>query len=311
MNGRGRCRRCAGRNFEKNHSTTAEICCMLIHMNFRKGANRMQGTNRTCLVRGMRDGVPISLGYFAVAFTLGIAARRAGLTAFQAALASCLTMASAGQYAGFTVIAENGAYFTMAVMILVANARYLLMSCALTQKLSPNTKLLHRLLMGLGVTDEIFGVSIAVPGRLNPFYFYGVLLVATPGWTAGTYLGVLMGSLLPGNLVSALSVGLYGMFLAVIVPPARKNRVIGCLVAISMALSLLADRLSLLSHISSGTKIILLTVVISAAAAVLFPVKDGPEAEGAPEGGVSDRGDQDNSAPEGGAEAEERTSDGP
>ena len=99
----------------------------------------MQASNRTNFVRGLRDGIPISLGYFAVAFTLGIAARRARLTAFQAALASCLTMASAGQYAGFTVMAEMGTYVTMAIMILVANARYLLMSCALTQKISPET----------------------------------------------------------------------------------------------------------------------------------------------------------------------------
>lgn len=234
----------------------------------------MRETNRTWFVRGMRDGIPISLGYFAVAFTLGIAARRAGLTAFQAALASCLTMASAGQYAGFTVMAEGGAYLTMAIMILVANARYLLMSCALTQKLAPETGLGYRLLMGFGVTDEIFGISIAVPGRLSPFYLYGALLVAMPGWTLGTYLGVLMGNLLPGSLVSALSVGLYGMFLAVIIPPARRSRVVGVLVAVSMALSLLADRLPLLGHISSGTKIILLTVMISTAAALLFPVKE-------------------------------------
>lgn len=237
----------------------------------------MPGSNKASFVRGMRDGVPIGLGYFAVAFTLGIAARRAGLTAIQASLASCLTMASAGQYAGFTVMAEHGTYLTMAIMILVANARYLLMSCALTQKLSPKTGLGHRLLMGLGVTDEIFGVCIAEENPLNPFYLYGVFLVAMPGWTLGTYLGVVMGNLLPGNLVSALSVGLYGMFLAVIVPPARKSRIIACLVVLSMGLSLLLDWLPMLAHISSGTKIILLTVVISAGAAVLFPVKDAVE----------------------------------
>ncbi len=234
----------------------------------------MQETKRTWFARGLRDGIPIALGYFAVAFTLGIAAKRAGLTALQAALASCLTMASAGQYAGFTVIAEQGTYLTMAIMILVTNARYLLMSCALTQKLSPGTGLAGRLLVGYGVTDEIFGASIAVPGVLSPMYTLGALLVAVPGWSLGTYLGVLMGNLLPGNLVSALSVGLYGMFLAVIVPPARKSRVVGGLVAISMGLSLLADKLPMLSHISSGTKIILLTLAISAAAAILFPVQE-------------------------------------
>lgn len=238
----------------------------------------MNTANRSCFVRGLRDGIPICLGYFAVAFTLGIAARRAGLTPLQAGLASLLTNASAGQHAGFTVIAENGTYLEMAIMILVANARYLLMSCALTQKLSPDTGLIPRLIIGFDVTDEIFGVSIAQPGRLNPWYTYGVILVALPGWSSGTALGVVMGNLLPGDLVSALSVGLYGMFLAVIIPPARKEKVVAGIVVASMALSFLANRLPVFDAISSGTKIIILTVIIAAAAALLFPVKEEKEA---------------------------------
>ena len=137
----------------------------------------MRENNRTEFIQGLRDGLPIGLGYFAVAFTLGIAARRAGLTAFQAGLASFLTNASAGEAAGFTVIAEGGSYLTMAIMILVANARYLLMSTALTQKLRPETGLLNRLIIGFDVTDEIFGVSIARPGWLCPFYSYGVFIL--------------------------------------------------------------------------------------------------------------------------------------
>jgi len=238
----------------------------------------MNTANRSCFVRGLRDGIPICLGYFAVAFTLGIAARRAGLTPLQAGLASLLTNASAGQHAGFTVIAENGTYLEMAIMILVANARYLLMSCALTQKLSPDTGLIPRLIIGFDVTDEIFGVSIAQPGRLNPWYTYGVILAALPGWSSGTALGVAMGNLLPGDLVSALSVGLYGMFLAVIIPPARKEKVVAGIVVVSMALSFLANRLPVFDAISSGTKIIILTVIIAAAAALLFPVKEEKEA---------------------------------
>lgn len=230
-------------------------------------------------LQGMRDGIPICLGYFAVALALGITARNAGLTAFQAGLASFLTNASAGQYAGFTVIGDNGTYLEMAIMILVANARYLLMSCALTQKLRPGTGLLPRLIIGFDVTDEIFGVSISQPGYLEPVYSYGVILAALPGWCGGTALGVVMGNILPASVVSALSVALYGMFLAVIIPPARKNRVVAGLVLVSMLLSLGANYLPLISGLSSGTKIIILTVVISAVAAVLFPVKDEAKEE--------------------------------
>ena len=163
-------------------------------------------------------------------------------------------------------------------MTLVTNARYLLMSCALSQKLAPETSLLHRMVLAYDVTDEIFGISIAYPGRLEPWYTYGAISVALPGWALGTFFGVIVGGVLPLRLVSALSVGLYGMFLAVIIPPAKRDRVVRALVLISFAASFLANRWSLLAGISSGVKTIILTVAIALAAAVLFPVKEEAEA---------------------------------
>ena len=231
-------------------------------------------TNRLCLRNGMKDGLPIALGYFAVSFTLGITARSAGFSALQALLASVTNNASAGEYAAFAIIAAGGTYFEVAVMTLIANARYLLMSCALSQKLPPDTPLRHRLLIAYDVTDEIFGISVARPGKLNPWYTYGAMLVAIPGWGLGTMLGVVMGNILPARLVSALSVGLYGMFLAIVIPPARKSRVIAALVGVSFLLSFALSAWPLLSGISSGVKTIVLTAAISLAAAVLFPVKE-------------------------------------
>ena len=231
-------------------------------------------TNRSCLRNGMKDGLPIALGYFAVSFTLGITARSAGFSALQALLASVTNNASAGEYAAFAIIAAGGTYFEVAVMTLIANARYLLMSCALSQKLPPDTPLRHRLLIAYDVTDEIFGISVARPGKLNPWYTYGAMLVAIPGWGLGTMLGVMMGNILPLRAVSALSVGLYGMFLAIVIPPARHSRVIAGLVAVSFLLSFAVSAWPLLSGISSGVKTIVLTAAISLAAAVLFPVKE-------------------------------------
>lgn len=241
----------------------------------------MKKETATCFKKGMQHGIPISLGYLAVSFTLGIAAKNAGMTAFQATITSMLVNASAGQFAGFTLIAAQASYLEMAVMILVANARYLLMSCSLSQKLSPDTKFFHRLLIGFDVTDEIFGVSMAYPGKLNPFYTYGVIVVALPGWALGTCLGVLCGNILPANVVSALSVGLYGMFLAIIIPPARKNKIIAGLVVVSMLASFIFSKLPMLSSVSSGIRIIILTVVISGIAAVLFPVKEENDGQAA------------------------------
>lgn len=234
----------------------------------------MHQENKSWFLRGMRDGLPIGLGYMAVAFTLGIAARNAGLTAFQATLASLLNNASAGEYAGFKVIEENAGYIAMAVMILIANARYLLMSCALAQKISPDTGLIHRLLVGFEVTDEVFGISIAVPGMLCPWYTYGAMSMAIPGWAIGTCFGVIMGNILPASVVSALSVGLFGMFIAIIVPPMRKSRVLAGLVPLSMAASFVLSKIEPFASLSSGMRVIILTVVLSAGAAILFPVKE-------------------------------------
>ncbi len=228
--------------------------------------------NKRVFAEGMRDGIPIGLGYLAVAFSLGVAAKRVGLNAFQGFLASFLNNASAGEYAGFTVIAANASYLEMALMTLIANARYLLMSCALSQRFSPDTRLIHRLLLGYDVTDELFGITIARPGPLNPWYTYGAILIAIPCWSFGTALGVIAGNILPLRAVSALSVALYGMFLAIIIPPAKKNRVVAVFVVLSFLASFAASRLPYLARFSAGTRTIVLTLILSAAAAALFPV---------------------------------------
>lgn len=238
----------------------------------------MSSDKKTWFQKGLKDGIPIALGYFAVSFTLGITAKNAGLTALQAMLSSFTLNASAGEFAGFTLIAAGASYLEVAVMEFVANARYLLMSCALSQKLPPDTPLWQRLLIGYDVTDEIFGISIAVPGKLHPYYTFGAIAIAVPGWSIGTYLGVLMGNILPANVVSALSVGLYGMFIAIIIPPARKSKIIAGVVAFSMVASFAFAKLPLISGISSGIRTIILTVVISALAALLFPVKEDSDA---------------------------------
>lgn len=230
--------------------------------------------NKKWFARGMRDGVPIALGYFAVAFTLGIAAKNAGLTGFQAFFASLLLNASAGEYAGFSLIAAGAGYLEVVLMEAIANARYLLMSAALSQKLDSKTSLLHRLIIGYDVTDEIFGISVAVEGKLNPFYNYGAMTLAIPGWSLGTLFGVLMGNILPVSVVSALSVGLFGMFIAIIIPPARKDKIIAGLIIVSMALSFLFAKVELLSFIPEGVRVIILTVTISLGAAFAFPIKE-------------------------------------
>lgn len=233
--------------------------------------------NKDWFLKGMKDGIPIALGYFAVSITLGIAAVKAGLLPLQASLASLLLNASAGEFIGFTLISQNAGYLEVIIMEAVANARYLLMSCALSQKLDEKTSLPKRMLLGFNVTDEIFGISIAAEDKLNPFYTYGADAVAMPGWAIGTLVGGILGAVLPARLVSAMGVALYGMFVAIFIPPAKKNRVIFALVLISAAASYLFSAFAVFSVIPDGVKIIILTVAISLAAALLFPVKEEQE----------------------------------
>ena len=223
----------------------------------------------------MRNGIPIGLGYFAVSFALGIKAREAGLTAFEGFFASFFTIASAGEYAGFLVIAQQASYWQMALMTLIASGRYFLMSCSMSQKLHPNLRFIHRPVVGFLMTDEIFGASMSENGYLNPYFTYGLGITSVLPWAIGTALGIISGNILPDFVVNALSVALYGMFIAIIIPPAKKSKIIGCLVLISFALSFICDYIPVIAdNISSGNRIIILTVIISAAAALIFPVKE-------------------------------------
>ena len=235
--------------------------------------------NRAPFCHGLRDGLPIGLGYLAVSFSLGIAARTQGLSAIQGFVASFLCNASAGEHMGFLVIGAGAGYLQVALATLIANARYLLMSCALGQRMSPDMPLGHRMLVGFDITDEVFGITIARPGYLNPWYTYGAMVTSIPFWATGTALGILAGNLMPARLVSAFGVALYGMFLAVIIPPARKNRLLACLIAICFAASFAASRLPLISTLSDGTRTIILTVIIASSAAILFPHKENENKE--------------------------------
>lgn len=235
--------------------------------------------NKQIFRKGMRDGIPIGLGYLAVSFSLGITARNIGLTPFQGFLVSLLNNASAGEYAGFIVMATDAAYIEIILVTFITNIRYLLMSCALSQRFSPDTPLIHRFLIGYDVTDELFGITIARPGNLNPCYTYGAMVLAIPGWSIGTAIGVMAGNILPGRVVAALSVALFGMFIAIIIPPAKENKVIAGLVAVSFICSFCFAKLPVLSGLSDGTRTIILTVVISGIAAYFFPVKQNHTTE--------------------------------
>lgn len=230
--------------------------------------------NTESFQNGIKDGIPVALGYFAVSFTFGIAAVSGGLSAWQAVLISITNVTSAGQFAGLSIIAAGGSYLEMALTQLVINLRYSLMSFSLAQKLSPQISWTHRCLMSFGITDEIFGLSAAQKGRISPFYNYGCMCIAIPGWVLGTLIGSVSGNILPGFVMSALGVAIYGMFLAIIIPPAKKDLTILAVVISAMLLSGLFRIIPLLKKVSSGFVIIIVTLLVSCAAALLHPIED-------------------------------------
>lgn len=224
--------------------------------------------------KGLKDGVPIGLGYFAVSFTFGMMAVSGGLTTAQAVLISLTNLTSAGQFAGLDIIIAGGSYWEMALTQLIINLRYCLMSFSLAQKLQRNVPWAHRFVVAFGVTDEIFGVSASQEGRVSPYYNYGAMCVAIPGWTLGTLVGGISGNLLPAFMVSALSVAIYGMFLAVIIPPAKTNRAVLFVVIGAMAVSSLFAVVPVLKQVSSGFVIIITTILVAGAAAFFCPVEE-------------------------------------
>lgn len=227
--------------------------------------------------RGLHDGIPIGLGYFAVSFTFGMMAVAGGLSIWQAVLISLTNLTSAGQFAGLDIILAAGSYWEMALTQLIINLRYCLMSFSLSQKLQREAPLIHRFVVAFGVTDEIFGISASQEGKVSPYYNYGAMCVAIPGWSLGTLAGAISGSLLPDFMMSALSVAIYGMFLAIIIPPAKTNRTVLAVVAGAMAVSSLFALVPVLRQVSSGFVIILTTLLVAGIAAYVRPIEEQEE----------------------------------
>lgn len=225
-------------------------------------------------LRGVRDGLPIGAGYFAVSFAFGIQAVAIGLTALQTFALSGSNLTSAGQFAGLGVIKAGGTLAAMALTQLVINLRYCLMSCAISQKLAPGVPFWHRWLIAFGVTDEIFGVSLAAKGRLRPAYSYGLIAAAWPGWAGGSLLGAVAGDVLPPSVTQALAMALFAMFVAIVIPAAKADRRV---LLVSLAAAALSAALAFApwtAALGEGMRVVIVTLLVAGAAAWLCPLKE-------------------------------------
>lgn len=229
--------------------------------------------------QGIKDGSAIGIGYFSVSFTFGIAAVASGLNWWQALVVSVMNVTSAGQFAGITIMAAVGSYIEMAISQFIINLRYALMSISLSQKVTREFSTPKKMLLGFCVTDEIFAVSMSREGEVSSKYFAGLVVLPLLGWHLGTVSGAILGDVLPNNIVSALGLAIYGMFIAIVVPVTKKDRNVLLIVLLAVALSFSLYYLPGLNQISSGFAIIICAVIASAIGAWLFPVKEEAEEE--------------------------------
>ena len=228
----------------------------------------------------MLHGVPICLGYLAVSFSFGIFSIASGLSVLETVLISMLNLTSAGQLAGVPIIAGGGSLFELALGQLVINLRYALMSVSLSQKFDRSVHLLDRFIIAFANTDEVFAVSASQPEAVSKTYMYGLILPPYLGWTLGTLLGALAGSILPASVMSALSVAIYGMFVAIVVPAMRGHRATALCVLFAIALSCLFYYTPVLNTVSGGFVVIICAVTASAVFALIAPVSNTEGKEG-------------------------------
>ena len=224
-------------------------------------------------VNGIKDGMPICLGYFSVSMAFGLTAVISGIPVWSAILISLTNLTSAGQFAGVNIILAGGKLMELLVTTLIINMRYFLMSLSVSQKVDGKMTSLQRLLVSFGITDEIFAVSMRHNRSLTATYMAGLILMPVIGWTGGTAVGAVANSIIPETLSSAMGIALYAMFIAIIIPPARADKNILKAVIMSVVTSVLFYFLPILKNLSSGWTIIIITVAISALCATLFPIE--------------------------------------
>ncbi len=235
--------------------------------------------NSKNFLNGIKDGLPVCIGYLAVAFAFGISAVSQGLTGVQATLISMTNVTSAGQLAAVPIIMSNEAFYELALSQLIINLRYALMSVSLSQRFDKSVTTFDRFVFSFVNTDEVFAIGASNPELLNRKYMYGLILTPYLGWSIGTIIGAVAGSILPQVLINALNLAIYGMFIAIVVPAAHGNKNILLCVAISVALSCCFKYIPILSKVQSGFAIIICALAAACIMAAVAPTGEEQQNE--------------------------------
>lgn len=226
---------------------------------------------------GIKDGIPICLGYFSVSMAFGLTAVKSGLPVWSAILISLTNLTSAGQFAGVKIILAGGKMLELFLTTLIINMRYFLMSVSVSQRADKKMTLIKRLIVSFAITDEIFAVSTQRKKLLSTSYMAGLILMPVIGWTGGTTMGAVASTIIPQAISTAMGISLYAMFIAIIIPPARKNKNVLLAIFMSVVLSVMFYYLPCLKGISGGWSVIIITLAVSTFCATFFPVNDEEE----------------------------------
>lgn len=237
----------------------------------------VNGFNKAEFKDGVKKGIPIGIGYLAVSFTFGIWAVEGGIPIWMATFISLSNLTSAGQFAGTGLMLSMASFFEIGLSVFVINIRYMLMSLALTQKLKKGTTLLQKLIFGFGVTDEVFAVASTREKEVTAHYMYGLISTPIIGWTLGTFLGSVTGSILPKRLAAAMGIALYAMFIAIIIPPAKKSRPVLLTIIIAVIVTVILKYVPIFSSITDGFAMIIATFVGAGVMAFVAPIKEEDE----------------------------------
>lgn len=228
-------------------------------------------------IHGLKKGVPIALGYLPVSFSFGFMAVNGGIPIWLTVLISMTNLTSSGQLAGTNLIIHGGTLLEISLNTFIINLRYFLMSLSLSQKIEKKTSILHRLCFSFGITDEIFAIAISEPKKISSSFMYGLITAPYFGWASGTLLGAFASNILPISIKGAMGIALYAMFIAIIIPPAKKSNPVLFVIILSIAIVCIIRYIPVFSFISYGFTIIIATVISSALGTFIFPVEENEQ----------------------------------
>lgn len=241
--------------------------------------------NKNEFYYGLKRGLPIAMGYVPVSFTFGLMAVSGGLPIWMAVFISLSNLTSAGQFAGTNLILSGAGYLEITLTTFIINIRYMLMSLSLTQRFDKEMPLSRRMIVSYGITDEIFSVASMEKGILTFSFLLGLIIGPVLGWTTGTFLGALICTSLPENFSSAMGIALYAMFIAIILPPAKKSKPVMVIVLISVAITCILTYIPIFDVVSSGFRVIIATILGASVGAWLFPMRQEVEENSRKRGG--------------------------